>query len=328
VRHQRSPFTTVASGMIQRSTYAVRADRSGRLWATTENGLVLRLEGERWTTVLAANAMWESPNIWPSGTGGMLIVNALGRAWMGGASGVRDVSTEIGLQGLHTIAVLEDNDGSVWASTDSGLYHAVRGVATRVAIPGLASPRAPRLIHRDSRGRLLLGDPGLTIVDGATVTRTGATEGLTDNVVRALYDDRENLWVGTADSGLFVVRNSKTVHLAPFNERLRRDVLGIIADNEGYLWLTSRTGLFRVARRALEAAADGGTVDEREGRDVEFAEATAEGDQVGIGQRLPANEEGRMLVPGALDDGKVGITDAREINTGHFGAHRRADLAH
>ena len=65
-----------------------------------------------------------------------------------------------------------------------------------------------------------------------------------------------------------------------------------------------------------------------DGRRVEFAEATAEGDQVGIGQRLPANEEGRMLVPGALDDGKVGITDAREINTGHFGAHRRADLAH
>ena len=257
VRHQRSPFTTVSSGMMQRSTYAVRADRSGRLWATTENGLVLRLEGDRWTTVLAANATWESPNIWPSATGGMLIVNELGRAWMGRAAGVRDVSSQIGLQGLRPIAVLEDDDGSVWASTDSGLYHAVRGVATRVAIPGAAVRWAPRLIHRDARGRLLLGDPGLTIIDGTSVQRIGATEGLTDARVRALYDDQENLWVGTADSGLFVVRRNKTVHLAPFNERLRRDVLGIIADNEGYLWLTSRTGLFRVARRALEDAADG-----------------------------------------------------------------------
>ncbi len=255
VRHQRAPFTTFATGMAQRSTYAVRADRRGVLWATTENGLVLRLAGDRWQTVLTANPDWESPNIWPSATGGMLIVNGVGRAWMGSAAGARDISAQVGLQGMRTKSVFEDRDGSVWASTDSGLFHAARGVATRVSIPGLV--RSPRLIHRDARGRLLLGDPGLTIVDGTAVQHLETAEGLTDAAVRAVYEDGDNLWIGTADSGLFVVRHNKTVHLAPFNDRLHRDVLGIIADNDGYLWLTSRTGLFRVARRALEAAADG-----------------------------------------------------------------------
>ena len=257
VRHQRSPFTTVSTGMRQRSTYAVRGDANGALWATTEIGLVLRLEGDRWQTVLTANQDWEAPNIWPSATGGMLIVNGAGRAWMGSATGARDISPQVGLDGLRAKAVLEDRDGSVWAATDSGLYHAVRGVATRVTIAGLNPRRGPRLIHRDARGRLLLGDPGLTIVDGPAVQHLGTAEGLTDVAVRAVYEDGDNLWVGTADSGLFVVRGNKAVHLAPFNERLRRDVLGIIADDDGYLWLTSRTGLFRVARRSLEAAANG-----------------------------------------------------------------------
>ena len=259
VRYQRSPFTTVSTGATRRSVTDVRADREGSFWAATEDGRVLRLDGDRWRMVLHANTnlAWQAPSLWPNATGGMLIVNGAGRAWIGSTSGVREVSAQLGLRGLRTTSIFVDRDSSVWATTNDGLYRSRQGVAARVTIPGRSPNASPRLIRRDARGRLLLGGPGLTIVDGAAVQRIGVKEGLTDTDVGALYDDRENLWIGTADSGLFVVRRNKALHLARFNERLRRDVLGIVADNDGFLWVTSTTGLFRVARADLEAAADG-----------------------------------------------------------------------
>ena len=147
----------------------------------------------------------------------------------------------------------------MWFSTDSGLYRSDAGPARRVdAELGRSGDTNPRDIREDAAGRLLIGRPGLTVIDKGRRTTYGVAEGLTDPEVLVLYPQGENVWIGTSDSGLYVLRKDRVVGLGHLDGRLHREILGIGEDTTGHLWLSSSFGLTRVSVRELEAAVDGG----------------------------------------------------------------------
>lgn len=258
VEYERTAFTQIDDGMAMRSTWSVRADAAGTLWAATEDGRVQYLDRDHWVPVYFGDGERVSSSTWPRASGGMLVAGNGGRVLLATTRGVRDVTDSLGARGLPMVGIYEDNDRSYWLTTDRGVFHSVRGVARPAyAALGLDSTDKPSVIQRDARGRLLVAGPDLRIVDGARVQRIGAAEGLTDPEVRAVYEDRQQLWIGTADSGLYVYRNQRVVSLKSFNPLLRRGMSGIVEDDAGQLWITSASGLLRVSRRDLERAADG-----------------------------------------------------------------------
>lgn len=262
-RFQRTAFATFGAerGLPDESIWAVYG-RNGSIWATAFDGSVHRYSGGRFTQVVPSTEP-DSGSIpaWPTRDGSLLVAEESRRVVRRSAArGREDLSARLQLPRAAVLGIFEDRRGVVWFSTDSGLYRSDGGPAEPVSARfGLAPGRGPRLMIEDSAGRLILGRPGLTILDGDSVRRFGAAEGLRDPEVYALLPDGPNVWIGTSDSGLYVLRHGRISHLGRQDRRLRSETLGIVADNLGYLWLTSSYGLLRVARAELEAAADGGT---------------------------------------------------------------------
>src|SRR5262249_61805457 len=61
---------------------------------------------------------------------------------------------------------------------------------------------------------------------------------------------------------------------------------------------------------------------------VEVPEAAAEGDQLLIAERLAAEQQHRMIVPGLDDALERGRVELAQIDAGHFGAERPAGRDH
>lgn len=257
-RFQRSAFTTLSEGLLPRSTWSIRADVDGTVWAATSDGRVFSLLGERWIEKLPRAGRNQASTMWPSASGGVLVVHDLMRVYTVDRQGTRDITATLGLRGLPLLSIYEDRDGSYWVATDSGVFHSVGGVA-RAADPRWGLPRAPapRFIQRDARGRLIFGGPNLTVIDDSVVTRYDASRGLTHHDVLAVLPDGDNLWLATADSGLYLQRADTVVHVGRADVRLRREILGIAKDSLGHLWLTSTFGLYRVEAADLLRIAQG-----------------------------------------------------------------------
>lgn len=253
VRYQRSPFHTILAGLGTRSTWSIRRDSAGDLWSTTDDGQVWRLVGSSWKPLFSSLANRAPGSTWPRRTGGIYVADDRGNMFIVSKDSRTDITSRFGFPGDGPLGLFEDEDGSLWATTHSGLLKSDGGKARPIFDSlGLAETDEPRVIMRDRRQRLLVGGPGLTIVDAAGVRHIGAAEGLTDPEVLAAYEDGDRLWIGTADSGLFVMQNDKVTMLSGVNPRLRRDIHGIVRDDFGALWLTSNSGLLRANVADLE----------------------------------------------------------------------------
>ena len=259
-RFQRTAFTTFGAeqGLPDESIWAVHG-RGRAVWATAFDGSVHRFAGGKFTPVVRSTEP-DSGSIpaWPTRDGSLLVAEESRRIVRQSSRGREDLTARFRLPDGPVLGIFEDHRGALWFSTASGLYRSTGGVAEPMSARlGLPPGRGPRVMIEDSAHRLILGRPGLTIVVGDSVRRFGAAEGLPELGVYAILPDGPNIWVGTADSGLYVLRRGRISHLGSHDPRLRTETIGIVADNLGYLWLTSSYGLLRVARADLEAAADG-----------------------------------------------------------------------
>ncbi len=259
-RFQRTAFTTFAAehGLPDESIWAIHG-LGESVWATAFDGSVHRYAGGKFVPVVRSNgpASGSVPAL-PLRDGSLLVAEQASRIVRLTGTRREDLTTRLRLPAGSVLGMFEDRSGRLWFSTDSGLYRSAGGVAEPLSARfGLPPGRGPRVMAEDSAGRIILGRPGVTVITGDSARRFGAAEGLPDLEIYALFPDGANLWIGAADSGLYVLRHGKIRHLGRRDRRLRIETLGIVADDLGYLWFTSSYGLLRIARYELEAAADG-----------------------------------------------------------------------
>lgn len=260
LRFQRSAFATFDEGLRPRSTWSVRGDPGGMIVAATSDGATYRLDGTRWRLATPRVGRNFASGITARARGGVLVARDARELLLVGSEGVRDVTQALGLRGLEPSTVVEDRDGTYWVTTNRGLRHVVKGEAREGwREVGLDSQAAPTAIVRDAQGRLLIGETSLTIVDRGRVQRVDSAQGLRTAEVRALLPEAEGVWIGTGDAGLFLLRDGRVTGFGRHDARLGREILGIVKDDLGFLWLTSSFGLYRVEARALLRAADGAT---------------------------------------------------------------------
>jgi signal transduction histidine kinase/ligand-binding sensor domain-containing protein len=238
-------------------TRCVYQDRRGVIWIGTNSGLSKRTGGKT-ASFTVANGL-SSNLIFALGetTGGDLLVGTQDGLNVINDRQVKILTTADGLaddlvRSLHT-----DSDGSVWIGTRRGLtlwkgstFH------TYTQADGLGSDLVGA-VTRDQQGALWVGTlRGLTrFKDGRFQTFTGP-EGLASNVVTALRNDTAGvLWIGTQDGGLHRMRDGKIFHYAS-GLGLPASIFAILEDAK-FLWLTSQTGIYRVAKAELDALAIG-----------------------------------------------------------------------
>jgi ligand-binding sensor domain-containing protein/signal transduction histidine kinase len=257
-----------------------RRTSTGFVHFTTVDGLS--------SNVILSLASGTSSDLWIGTPDGLNLLHP-GPAGRNGREAIRveRFTSADGLPDDFIRSLYTDRDGSLWIGTRHGLSHLVDGKFTSFSsLDGLGSDfigvifRADRLSAvppgstlsgkaplpgRDGgKGDLWVGTSGgLSRLHDGVFKNFNLQQGPANNSVTAIEQDRGQtvfqgaLWLGTNGGGLNRFEQA-VIPAFPNNAKaLPSTIYGILEDARGYLWLSSRTGIYRVSVAELHAHSAG-----------------------------------------------------------------------
>jgi ligand-binding sensor domain-containing protein/signal transduction histidine kinase len=156
--------------------------------------------------------------------------------------------TRDGLPINAVFSIAQTPDGYLWLATLEGL---VRFDGVRFRVFGRTDRRSPSTLTRqllvDGEGRLWLGtDHGLAQWRNGVVPVLTTREGLLDNYVRCLYEDRQRvLWIGTS-GGLNRLEGGRLTSYTTRDGLPHNSVQSVFQARDGALWIGTSAGLARL----------------------------------------------------------------------------------
>ena len=232
-------------------TLALLSARDGSLYAATNGGGLLHVEGRRVRSYGVGDGM-------PSDAATALYESGNGTIWIGTQKGLAyrrtdgRIATIAGSEAPSPIAVTtlaEDWSGQLWIGTMHGVATLKDGRLVRHDTDGF--PTAQILSIRVARdGSVWIGTRG----SGLLRYRSGqfrtyaAADGLPSANVSAIYEDSHGtLWIGTLDHGIGRFRDERFDFASDAIGIGNKAVSSFLEDREGNLWIGSTNGLTRVA---------------------------------------------------------------------------------
>lgn len=256
---QPRKFATVPGSSPEAVTTVARGARGMMYFGTRDDGL-FQTDG---TAAAVAPNKLTSPVILS------LAVGANGDLWAGtpdglnqiGGSDVRHWTIADGLPDNFVRSVTAAADGTVWAGTRFGLVHiAGKDVHTFTRADGLPSDSIGPLLEAPSKE----GGPNvLWVGTSAGLCQYGREQfrcllppdQAKGHIVTALAaDDGGAVWLAMHANGLALVEGDRIA--AVRSSLLPAEIVGILADRSGYLWLRSTNGLYRSKASELRRCAD------------------------------------------------------------------------
>jgi ligand-binding sensor domain-containing protein/signal transduction histidine kinase len=207
-----------AQGLPRDCIWAIHRDPDGTLWLGTPGGGLFRVEDGR----------------------------------------VERFSAASGLPNDSVLAVTRDRAGVLWAGTYGALNRMTSdGTFESYRLP-IQAASVSFITERRAGGVWLGTTAGLfRFVDGR-FKRWSTAEGLSHDVVRALLEDPDGtIWLGTYGGGLNRLHGEQVTRYTSANGLYDDVVSRILDDGRGNLWMSGNRGVFRVARRELDAVARG-----------------------------------------------------------------------
>lgn len=250
---------STAHGLPRAVTLAVREDRRGAMWIGTWGGGLVRTDGNGMRTFTTRDGL-------PDDRVFALHEDRRGSMWVGTETGLaRSAGTRFEPVGaiarrgpMRVQVVTEDRRGTLWVGTSRGLFRLDGDEAVPVDLPRYAAGSSVRAIVEDARRRLWVA-AGLHLYRLDDADRVEATHAhASSSAINTLYvDGADDLWVGTAASGLLRVAEAGTFAFTPSHGVAAEEVLAIVGDDADRLWLSTKRGLLRVSRSELVAVATG-----------------------------------------------------------------------
>ena len=245
-----------------RAVLSVCSDHDGALWAGTEGVGLYRFQNGRWTNYGFQDGL-ENPYIWS------IAEDDSGQLWAGSwASGlfVRHGERFVHAPGLENIAgpmpaLLPSAQGGLWIGTGNGLL--------RYQAPGTFSwfgrqsgfpNNDVRCIRANSDGAVWFGTSGqgLFRLQNGRLNSFHHADGLASEFIQCLREgDHGALWIGTSGGGLCRFKSGRFSILTRAQGLADNVICDIEDDGRGNFWLSSNNGIFRLAKSAAEAFADG-----------------------------------------------------------------------
>ena len=246
VRVQREHVTAfnAENGLAQSSIWVLSEDREGNVWIGTDTEGLVKFRQMPFVLFDEAHGLkdegvWsiaEAPDgdIWfATHTGGV--------ARYDGAS-FTTYTTQDGLANDRVYATLVDREGTLWFGTAAGISQ----YDGRRFIPFKSNEITAEIwVMAEGRdGTIWMGtnDKGLIAYANGTLTRYTTEEGLTGNIIEAIYEDADGiLWVGTR-SGLNRFDGTTFTKVTEADGLGHNQVLSIIQDQQGGLWFGTYGG--------------------------------------------------------------------------------------
>lgn len=143
---------------------------------------------------------------------------------------------------------VEDTDGTVWVATDDGLYQVIDNKATLISPQtGLPQVRTFSLLVTADHTLLVGTEKGVWKRVGQTFVPLHPD--LTNEVVSTmLQDNRQDIWFGTINHGIFRLSPQGLEHLNIDNGIVHNRVQSILQDREQNIWVGTNSGLVRLRR--------------------------------------------------------------------------------
>jgi ligand-binding sensor domain-containing protein/signal transduction histidine kinase len=266
LRDQKFTTYTTSDGLSGNFVRCVFESANGDIWIGTDGAGLNRRTSSGFEHLSTAQGL--SSNVILSLAGGadndLWIGTPNGLNWLHQGKVQRFTSAD-GLPDDFIRSLYTDRDHTLWVGTRHGLAHLAGGKFTSFSsLDGLGSDFIG-VILRSGRssaspsGSLWIGtSAGLSRQqDDAFTTYTGQ-QGLSNNTVTAIAQDPTGtLWLGTNGGGLNRLQQG-AIHPFPWSSQgLPGTIYGILEDAAGRLWLSSKTGIFRVSIAELNAYASG-----------------------------------------------------------------------
>ncbi len=225
--------------------------RDGYLWFGTSAGL-FRFDGVRFEEVATNPENEKAPESITA-----LCETRDGSLWLGTAyTGLRQFKDgkkfiyglKEGFFNTQVRQLHENLDGKLLIGTAIGLY----GFSEGKFYPILLKPNYIPVITEDSIGRLWVGThEGVRILPSIPPTDTisiMAKDGLPDNVITAIYSDRQqNIWIGTAN-GLTCWQDGRQTTYTITDGLSDNHVNSIFEDRDSNLWIGTQNGINRLTK--------------------------------------------------------------------------------
>jgi ligand-binding sensor domain-containing protein/AraC-like DNA-binding protein len=156
------------------------------------------------------------------------------------------------LEGLSNIIItmIEDRDGTLWIGTNNGLFRVIEfpgkkeNQIERYGVNNGLSNNYITAIYLDGDGNLWVGThKGLNRLNKRAAGAIDIESTLRSFSIFCIFEDREkSLWIGTDDSGLKRLKNSKFISFCPIEEYPELMPLSLFEDRFGDIWIGAFNG--------------------------------------------------------------------------------------
>ncbi|MTI86779.1 MAG: hypothetical protein FH748_02290 [Balneolaceae bacterium] len=169
---------------------------------------------------------------------------------------------EKGINDVRSIFIASDS--TMWIGTHGGLVKFDPENEEHIKYTkedGLAG-NLVRYIEEDPKGGLWLGtaDGGLSYFYDGEFNTINEEEGLASDNIRSIYvdkDDSDIIWVGTENRGLNRLKEGRIDHIGLKDDLPDHIIHHISEDENGWLWMSSNKGVFKVKKSELNAYIEG-----------------------------------------------------------------------
>ena len=247
---------SASAGLPSINSGAIYIDNSGSAWFGPWDGGLFRLSKGTVEPIPIADLKGDAVYSIAGGAGEIWVARKYGGVTRlrqrGSGFQTQTYRTRDGLAQNSVYSIYRAPDGTIWAgTTDQGLSRFRDNTwNTFTTKDGLPSNRISA-ITGNSEGAVFAGTPnGLAeLKQDGWITYT-ARDGLPPGAIESLlFDSSGTLWIGTAKGISFLDRGAIHVPMgAP--DPLYGEILGL-AENKGWLWITTGNHVLRVRRTAL-----------------------------------------------------------------------------
>ena len=259
-RLTEQPITTysVEQGLAARNTYPVFQDSRGDIWIGGWNGLTRYRRGVFEDMTTAGGVVRPMVLSFAETRDGAILVGfysgQVHRLTVAGpdahVSAVLVVARPSPVYAVHP-----GRSGDIWIADDQGAVRFHDGVVD----PPVPGTQAASAFYQDDHGVLWIGAAaGLVRYANGVATQFGAREGFTGKRVRTIYASADgSLWLGTYDTGLFRFRDGTFTRYTLAEGLPASGAFQILEDGEARFWISSNSGIYRVAKSELDDVAAG-----------------------------------------------------------------------
>jgi ligand-binding sensor domain-containing protein/signal transduction histidine kinase len=263
VRPRAVTLENAATGLPFETIQSLTEDLHGTIWATTQNGLVVRSRAGVWET------MSVKPH-WPGGRATCIAADKLGGVWIGTKDRALHYWREgkfttwqpkDGLIGRTIHALVVGRSGELWIGEETPdiVQRLHEGKFETFRPPG--GIRVIRAMAEDTTGAIWVGTSKGTLLRIANGKLTDETANISTSdglrSIRYLYaTDDGRLWIAYADEGLGMVHQGRFFQITSEQGLPDDNLSQIVADGEGWLWISGNRGIFKARQTDLEAVAE------------------------------------------------------------------------